>query len=142
MSEKTFEVGQRVVWTEKSDLTTHDEYEDGNDLARGEVKSINKDGTFSVKLDGTWHKPNPVKLIASALITEVEAEEILSKLEAEFEVWAGPIRKKLKQAGKLLKEAGELADKQGRDLTEMWDITGPLISAMDEIGWRTSSLTC
>lgn len=142
MSEKTFEVGQRVVWTERSDLTTHNEDEDGGDVTRGVVKSISDDGIYSVKLDGGYHKPNPVKLSADKLITEVEADEILSKLEAEFEAWAGPIREKLKQAGEFLKEADKVANEHGRELHQMWDIIDPLTSAMEDIGWRTSSLTC
>jgi hypothetical protein len=76
------------------------------------------------------------------LITEVEADKILSKLEREYEVWAGPIRKKDGKAAKLLQEVGELADEQNRELIEMHDVVGPLIHAMDELGWRTSSLSC
>lgn len=140
MSDTKFEVGQRVVLVSGSNLETHNEYED--DCTRGVVKSIDENGKVLVRWDGSYRKPNPGKHNADELITEVAADEILSKLEAEFEAWAGPIREKLEQAGALLKEAGELADKHGRDLTEMWDLTSPLTSAMDEVGWRTSSLTC
>lgn len=144
MSENKFEVGQRVVLLSGSDLETHNEYED--DCTRGVVKSIDEDGKVLVKWDDSYRNRNrnrkTDKHNADELITEVVADEILSKLEAEFEAWAGPIREKLKQAGALLKEADELADKHGRDLTQMCKLTGPLTSAMDEVGWRTSSLTC
>ena len=140
MSDTKFEVGQRVVLVSGSNLETHNEYED--DCTRGVVKSIDENGKVLVRWDGSYRKHNPGKHNADELITEVAADEILSKLEAEFEAWAGPIREKLEQAGALLKEADELADKHGRDLTEMWDLTSPLTSAMDEVGWRTSSLTC
>lgn len=140
MSDTKFEVGQRVVVKSRSDLKTWNEYEE--DVTRGLVKAITADGGVMVKMDATWHKPNPAKFDANDLMPETEADVILSKLEAEFEAWAGPIREKLEQAGALLKEAGKLAEKQGRDLSEMYDLTDPLTSAMDDIGWRTSSLTC
>lgn len=138
---KTFEVGARVVWVDRSNLDTHNEYED-DDCTRGVVKSIDKDGKLTCKWDGSWTTPNPSKHDASELMAEEEANKILSKLEKEYEAWAGPIRKKIEAAAKLLSEAGELAAEQERDLSEMHEVVGPLISAMDDIGWRTSSLSC
>lgn len=137
---KTFEVGTRVVWLERSDLKTHNEYED--DVTRGEVKSIGEDGKYSVKWDDSWVTPNLGKHDASELINEDEADKILSKLEKEFEEWAGPIREKMEAAATLLEEAAKMASKKKRDLTEMHELTAPLINAMDDIGWRTSSLSC
>lgn len=140
MSDNKFEVGQRVVLVAASDLDKYNEYED--DCTRGLVKSVEKDGKFLVKWDASWHQPNPDKHNASELMLETEANKILSKLEAEYEAWAGPIREKMEQAAKLLEEAGKLATKQKRDLSEMYEITSPLIGAMESIGWRTSSLSC
>jgi hypothetical protein len=137
---KKFEVGQRVVWVSRSSLKEWNEYED--DTTRGAVKSIDEDGKLSVKWDDSWVTPNPGKHDASELISEVEANKILSKLEKEFEAWAGPIREKMEETAKCLKEAGKLAAKQKKDLAEMHELTSPLISAMDDIGWRTSSLSC
>lgn len=139
-SVKVFEVGERVVLVAGSNLKTWNEYED--DTTRGVVKSIVQEGKLLVKWDGTWRKPNPSRHDASELITEVEANQIRSVLETEYEAWASPIREKMKLAAKYLTEAGELAAKQDKDLAEMHEITGPLISAMDGIGWRTSSLSC
>lgn len=137
---KKFEVGSRVVLVESSNLETHNEYED--DTTRGTIQSIDIDGQFTIKWDDSWITPNPGKHKAEELITEVEADKILSKLEKEYEAWANPIRKKMEKAGQLLREAGELADKQNRNLSEMHEIVGPLIAAMDDVGWSTSSLFC
>lgn len=140
MNDQKFEVGQRVVLVSGSNLDSHNEY--GDDVTRGLIKSIDEEGKILIKWDNSYNNTNNRKRKASELMLEVDANAILSKLEADFEVWAGPIREKMKQAGALLKEAGKLADKQGRDLTQMWELTGPLTSAMDEVGWRTSSLSC
>jgi hypothetical protein len=137
---KTFEVGQRVVLVAGSNLEEWNEYED--DTTRGAVQSIEENGSFIVKWDAAWRKPNPNRHTTNELITEIEADKILSKLEKEFEAWAGPIRKKMEQAAKYLLEAGELASKQKKDLAELHEIVGPLISAMNDIGWSTSSLSC
>lgn len=137
---KKFKAGDRVVWEERSSLEEWNEYED--DTTRGVVESVDSEGKLTVKWDNSWIKPNPSQHDADELITEAAADKILSKLEKEFEAWAGPIRKKIEQAAKCLAEAGELATAQDRDLSEMSELVGPLINAMDTIGWRTSSLSC
>jgi hypothetical protein len=133
-----FKVGDRVVDPDRSNLEEWNEYED--DTTRGEVTAVGEDGKISCKWDDSWHKPSTHN--ADDLITEAEADKILAKLEKEFEKWAAPIRKKMEQAAKLLSEAGELASAQGKDLSELHEIVGPLIGAMDDVGWRTSSLSC
>jgi hypothetical protein len=135
---KTFKKDDRVVLVARSNLEEWNEYED--DTTRGVVTSVDAEGKISCKWDDSWHKPSTHT--ADELITEAEANKILAKLEKEFEVWAGPIRKKMEQAAKLLTEASELAAKQNKDLVEMHELVGPLIGAMDDIGWRTSSLSC
>lgn len=137
---KKLEVGSRVVWLNHSNLETYNEYED--DTTRGTVESINEHGDLFVKWDDSWWNAEPKAIQPEDVISEEEADKILSKLEKEYEVWAAPIRKKMESAAKLLREAGELADKQDKNLSEMHEIVGPLISAMDQIGWRTSSLSC
>ena len=138
-----FEVGSRVVDVTRSNLKTHDEYEDGGDVTRGAVVSLVEEGLKAkVKWDSKWIEPRTSTIEVKNLISEEEANQILSKLEAEYESWAGPIREKLKAAGALLIEANDLALAKKRDLTEMHDLVGELTSAMDDIGWRTSSLSC
>lgn len=137
---KTFEVGQRVVLVEASNLETFNPDED--DSTRGVVKSVDDPSKPLVKWDNSWRKPNPEKVSAEGLITEAEADTILSKLEEEYEAWATPIREKIKESAKLLQEAGQLADNQNQDLAQLHDLVGPLIGAMRSVGWRTSSLSC
>lgn len=139
--EKKFEVGDRVVWEKYSNLTewNDDEYDD---TTRGTVKKIHETGKLLVKWDDKWKTPNPSEVMPKELITEVEANEIRAKLEAEYKVWADPIKEKMEQVGKLLLEADTLATKQKKDLIEMHAIVSPLISAMSEVGWSTSSLSC
>jgi hypothetical protein len=54
---KKFEMGSRVVWVERSNLDTHNEYED-DDTIRGIIKSVNDDGSFTVQWDNSWVNPN------------------------------------------------------------------------------------
>ena len=133
-----FKVGDRVMDPDRSNLEEWNEYED--DTTRGVVESIDPEGKVHVKWDDSWHKPSTHN--ADDLISEAEGDKILAKLEKDFEKWAGPIRKKIELAAKYLSEAGELANKQNKDLSEMHEIVGPLIGAMDDLGWRTSSLSC
>lgn len=133
-----FKVGDRVI--RKDSVQQFNEYE--NDSICGVVKSLGMNGAITVKWDSEYINPNPQTLDYDKLLTEAEGNEKWSALEAEYEVWAAPIRDKMKEAGALLKEAGLLAKKQKRDLTELHELTGPLLSAMDNIGWSTSSLSC
>ena len=137
---KTFAVGDRVVSREYSDLDAYNEFED--DIIRGVVKKIHESGKLLIKWDCSWHNKEHAEAMPEDLISEEEANEILAKLEAEYKVWADPIQEKMEEAGKLLREAGKLAAKQKRDLSEMHELVAPLISAMDSIGWSTSSLSC
>ena len=139
--DKTFQVNDRVVWVERSNLKSHNEYED-DDCTRGVVKAVGEGGLVTVKWDSKWMEPRTQSIHSNKLISEAEANQILSKLEAEYEAWAGPIKAKIKEAAKLLDEAGDLADDQNRNLAEMHEVVGPLIRSMDNLGWRTSSLSC
>lgn len=137
---KKFEVGERVVHVKDSSLEKWNEYED--DTTRGVVKKIHESGKLLIKWDDAWRNKEHTEAMPDELISEVEANKILAKLEVEYEVWASPIRKKVEESAKLLAEAGKLAAKQKRDLAEMHDLVAPLLGAMDEMGWRTSSLSC
>ena len=136
---KKFEAGQRVI--RQDSLKMYEEYEDDQAI-RGTIKSLAESDQATVKWDSTWMSPNPQTLSTSKLVTEEEGDAKLSALEAEYNLWADPIKAKLVEAGKLLKEADEMATKQKRELHEMHNLTAPLIHAMDSIGWSTSSLSC
>lgn len=137
----TFNVNDRVVLVAASNLKTHNEYDD-DETERGTVRSVLPDGMLSVKWDNSWRKPNPSNHQSEELILETEADQILSKLEAEYEAWAGPIKEKMVQAGALLREAGKLASARNREITEMNEAVRPLLNAMRSLGWSTSSLSC
>lgn len=72
-------------------------------------------------------------LLESEYLSLDEARE-LSKKE---------ISKKIKNAASLILEAQEIADKnQLGYLNEMWELVRPLVSAMDQSGWSSSSWGC
>jgi hypothetical protein len=78
---------------------------------------------------------------AKNLMLESECLPELSRLEEEFRVFEKEIYTRLDQAGKLILEADKLANSKGKDLGFM-EALSPLTKAMEEIGWRTSSLRC
>lgn len=64
-------------------------------------------------------------------------------LEKEFKVVQKQVKEKVKAAAALVKEAGKLAEKGGLPpLADMYDVSSPLVSAMDNNGWRSSSWGC
>lgn len=65
-----------------------------------------------------------------------------SKLDEEFKAVEKEIKEKMKSAAALVREAGKLAKKHGAELQSMYDAAGPLVSAMDDNGWRSSSWGC
>lgn len=67
-----------------------------------------------------------------------------SDLEKEFKETEKAIKEKMKEAAALVKEANKLAQKAGvRYLAEMqYGAAGPLVNAMDDSGWRSSSWGC
>jgi hypothetical protein len=65
-----------------------------------------------------------------------------STIEQEFKKVAVEIKEKMKEAAKLINEAGKLAKKAHTDLVDMGDALNPLVTAMDNNGWRSSSWSC
>ena len=136
---KKFKVGQRVV-LRNSALEEYND--DGSYTQEGIVQEIHKSGKCLVKWDKGWEKGNTAGVEPDDLVSEEEAEKILDTLEKEYDAWANPIKNKMKQAAKLLQEADELAAKQDKNLTDMHNIVIPLLEAMENLGWSTSSLSC
>lgn len=89
----------------------------------------------------------------------------MSNLEKDYSIAVAAINAKLAEAGKLVEEAGKIGRDAGIEvlnihpylaengeytddqLEELEDILykvefGPLLGAMDEVGWATSSLNC
>lgn len=88
-------------------------------------------------------KPVARAVLIKNLLPLKEAKTHFSKLEREFKAYEKQVLAKMKQAGKLIREANQLARRAGvESLNEMYNATHPLFNAMDETGWRTSSLGC
>jgi hypothetical protein len=133
-----FNIEDRVA-----DLDTINFSNEQNDTHYGVVKSLssNKDKVF-VQWDISWRKPNPQEISISELVLETEANSKVDALEKEYNIWADQIKAKIKEASVALSEAAQLASKNGRDLCDSYELIGPMMSAMSQAGWRTSSLNC
>lgn len=65
------------------------------------------------------------------------------QLNAEFKAAQKAIEAKMKEAAALVEEAGKMAEQaHARSLQHMYSACRPLISAMDDNGWRSSSWGC
>lgn len=71
-------------------------------------------------------------------VLSLESER--SQLDKEFKEVERLIQAKMKEAAKLLSEAGKMA--KPRRLASMYDAVRPLVDAMDNNGWRSSSWGC
>lgn len=66
-----------------------------------------------------------------------------SEIEKEFKSVSKEIKEKMKEAARLVNEAGKLAKKaHAKSLESMYDASAPLVNAMDNNGWRSSSWGC
>lgn len=135
-----FQVGDRVVRSSSHALSWHDP--DGFAPEEGIIEAVLSTGKIVVRWDDEKASTNPGQFLQSHLMSKVEADVILSQLELEYQNFALPIIDKLKAAGALILEAKKLADENGKDLLESHELTEYLFVAMDEVGWRTSSLGC
>jgi hypothetical protein len=152
-AKKDFVIGDRVGRIEKYN-------NDGDNIkARFDMDCPPKFGAVSAIVSPLnvvvqWDPPSwapgrivkPEIVVSADLQTEASLKSSWSKMEAEmeaeFEVIERQVVAKLKEAGKLLREANKIAKKSGRNLAEMYDAIGPLYSAMDACGWNTSSFGC
>jgi hypothetical protein len=138
---KTFEINDKVVLLDQS-LEKYNLDEENS--TRGIVVAQSpKEGKILVQWTTNYYKKGKIEEVDSiSLCSEVEAEEKLTKLEAEFNVWSDQAKEKVAAAAQLLREAGEITQSHGHALVEVYDLTGPLIRAMDDCGWNTSSFNC
>jgi len=65
-----------------------------------------------------------------------------STIEQEFKKVSKEIKEKMKEAAKAVNEAGKLAKSAHASLQSMYDEVRPLVDAMDNNGWRSSSWGC
>lgn len=123
-------------------------------LQRGTVVGAAKPtiGSLNVPLEAVvveWDKGGVQKVTIRSIIleTEAEAEEAKltkekEKLEEEFDSAANQIQEKLAKAAKLISESASLAEGAGTDLQSLYEETRPLMRALDDAGWSTSSMRC
>ena len=65
------------------------------------------------------------------------------ELEKDFKAAQKQVLAKMREAANLVKEAGKMAEKAGLPpLVNMYDVSRPLVDAMDNNGWRSSSWGC
>ena len=144
-----FNVGDRVGDIEYEDYNTGDlkyglRYEEYDDREFGVITDVLSNGKVSVKWDSDYLNSNEnynKPLDPKQLMLESEIKTKLPILEKEYNDVCKQISVKMKEAGKLLREANKMAKKTGNELANM-DAIDPLYSAMDACGWRTSSFGC
>lgn len=74
-------------------------------------------------------------------ILTLESER--SKIEDDFKLFAAQIKDKMKEAAKLVLEGNKLAKQaHASSLADLYDAVAPLVNAMDQSGWRSSSWGC
>jgi hypothetical protein len=65
-----------------------------------------------------------------------------SDLEKEWAETEKLVKVKMEKAAALIKGAIKIAKKHNLELNELYDGVKPLLDAMEEAGWQTSSLMC
>ncbi len=133
---KEFKVGDRVA----KDFNRYNSEED--DTIRGEVVGFNpKNGKLLVEQEN-WRGTEVKEWDPATTLSEAEANEKLSKMEEEYNAVAAQVAEKVAAAAALLNEASSIADKKGFDLQSMYEEVRPLMRALDNAGWSTSSMSC
>jgi hypothetical protein len=91
-----------------------------------------------------WDNGKIIKLNNNSLVSAQEAQQKKSQFEEEFQAYQDELNDKINQATKLIKEANQLARKNGLDLShfDLSNISEKLIDAIEECGWNTSSWQC
>lgn len=93
----------------------------------------------------TWEENNTYSEgeEAEVNINILTLESDRSKIEQEFKNFSKGIKAKIKEAAKLVLEANKMAkEAHASSLADMYDAVAPLINAMDNSGWRSSSWGC
>lgn len=138
---KVFNVGDRVA---RQVLNRRSSLRGGSVVARG----CEEHDTYIVRWDKNkfpsyGSKKQEVEEVDVADLTiETDAKAKVKQLDADFDVLEEKIKGKLQQAAELIGEAEAMADANGEMLSELHEATYPLMNALDNAGWATSSLSC
>jgi hypothetical protein len=117
---------------------------------KGTIKSeVEKHPSHGQVVIVEWDHGNIQKMTLRSLITEkeglaqdarIKAEE--ERLETEWEKAQSQVGAKLQEAANAVNEAARLAKATGHELQEMYDATRPLMRAISNAGWNSSSMSC
>jgi hypothetical protein len=116
---------------------------------KGSIKSKPEAHKLDLVVIVEWNDGCLQKIYTKNLVTEAEgvAEDIRickerERLENEWQKTEATVRLKMQEAADAVDEASRLTRKAGKDLSDMYDITSPLINAISDAGWSTSSWSC
>ena len=76
------------------------------------------------------------------MVPEDEARVENTRLKQEWQTIDAQAKPLLDNAASLISQAAKITKQNGHDLSEMFELTRGLLRAIDEAGWRTSSLSC
>lgn len=100
-----------------------------------------------VEWDGAtdWPRKEYIKLLVpeeEGLRQEARLHSIEVQLEQEFERLRATIAIKLQEAADLVKEAGRMAAASNHDLYDLSGECRPILNALKDHGWSSSSMSC
>ena len=131
-----FKIGDRVGM--ESAANRH------GDMHMGVVDDLTKKGLFVVKWDDPYfqkHYPGPFS--ADELDTEENLNKLCETLEADFEKTSKKVKDLLDKSASFLNEAAKVAREANGSLSDdFYDEADLFMSAMNNAGWRSSSLNC
>jgi hypothetical protein len=140
-----FKLGDRVGQpVDKSDVSYAGENVEQYFGTIVEVTPNESEDLFKIKWDGeSCHSYLNSKCFkASSLLSEEECKKHNNQLMAEFSEMHEKIKAQMKIAADAILEANSIAEDNNLELPNMHNSLGPLIGAMEDIGWSTSSLSC
>ncbi len=123
-------------------MVKYNVYED--DTSRGTVLSIIDNNTVKVEWDTDWNGKSYIENINIAdLMLEADVAVTRNRLEKEYSELKGKVAIKVREAADLIQEANEIVVSAGYDqLSDLYEITSPLIRAIDVGGWSSSFMNC
>ena len=134
-----FNIGDKVV--------KRNSIEDGDNPLVGEVIMTRPNDKYIVQWDEDVEYVQ--KLPAEALLTELEAKVFIAiqraeqaKLDAEFEAVRAEVHDKLKLATTAVKDAIAFCQQSNKDFHDLGQEIKPLFKALNEGGWRSSTIEC
>lgn len=112
-----------------------------HDIIYGTVEDLTSKGFVLVKWDSDWYARNhSTPLSPEDLDTEENLEKLAESLEIEFNETAKKIKELIAKSADLINQATALAG--DHNLSDFYEEAKPLMKALDDAGWSSSSLNC